>query len=183
MVESKSEERLEEEQERMQRKITSLFRCLPHLAAALCAFVLSLGLLLLTMLPLGPLGLNLPVASAHAYLLRSDPPANAILNAPPQIVRMWFTEELNPFTSHAVVVDTTNHEVDTGEGTVNTSNAMEMDVTPLLLRAGTYVVVWRSQSAQDGHITGGSFIFRIARPDGSVPPVPDVLPTGHFPGA
>src|SRR5205807_1214210 len=63
------------------------------------------------------------------------------------------------------------------------SNAMEMDLTPLLLRAGTYVVVWRSRSAQDGHITGGSFIFRIARPDGSVPPVPDVLPTGHFPGA
>ena len=167
----------------MQRKITSLFRCLPHLAAALCAFVLSVGLLLLTMVPLGPLGLNLPIASAHAYLLRSDPPANAILNAPPPIVRMWFSEELNPFTSHAVVVDTTNHEVDTGEGTVNTSNAMEMDVTPLLLRAGTYVVVWRSQSAQDGHITGGSFIFRIARPDGRVPPVPDVLPTGHFPGA
>jgi copper transport protein len=129
------------------------------------------------------LGRNIPVASAHAYLLRSDPPANTILDAPPQIVRMWFSEELNPFTSHAVVVDTTNHEVDTGEGTVNSSDATEMDVTPLLLRAGTYVVVWRSQSAQDGHITGGSFIFRIARPDGSVPPVPDVLPTGHFPGA
>ena len=167
----------------MQRKIASLFRRLPHLAAALCAFILSVGLLLLTMFPIGPLGLNIPVASAHAYLLRSDPPANAILNAPPPIVHMWFSEELNPFTSHAVVVDTTNHEVDTGEGMVNTSNAMEMDVTPLLLRAGTYVVVWRSQSAQDGHITGGSFIFRIARPDGTVPPVPDVLPTGHFPGA
>src|SRR5260370_3486279 len=181
MVESKSEERLEEEQERMQRKITSLFRCLPHLAAALCAFVLSLGLLLLTMLPLGPLGLNLPVASAHAYLLRSDPPANAILNAPPQIVRMWFSEELNPFTSHAVVVDTTNHEVDTGEGTVNTSNAMEMDVTPLLLRAGTYVASLRSQSAQDGHLTAGSFTFPISPPSGRCPPLPDVFAPRPFP--
>ncbi|HEY4033984.1 MAG TPA: copper resistance protein CopC [Ktedonobacteraceae bacterium] len=166
----------------MQRKIASLFR-LPYPVAMLCAFVLSVGLLLLTMFPLEPLGLNIPIASAHAYLLRSDPPANAILNAPPQIVRMWFSEELNPFTSHAVIVDTTNHEVDTGQGTVNSSNAMEMDVTPLLLRAGTYVVVWRSQSAEDGHITGSSFIFRIARPDGSVPPVPDILPSGHFPGA
>ena len=170
-------------QERMHRKSAFLLGLLPHLVALLCALVLSGGLLLLMMLPLGPLGLNVPVASAHAYLLRSDPPANAILDAPPQIVRMWFSEELNPFTSHAVIVDTTNHEVDTGQGTVNSSNALEMDVTPLLLRAGTYVVVWRSQSAQDGHITGGSFIFRIARPDGSVPPVPDVLPTGHFPGA
>jgi putative copper export protein/methionine-rich copper-binding protein CopC len=129
------------------------------------------------------LDLSIPVASAHAYLLRSDPPANVVLNAPPQMVRLWFSENLNPFTSHAIIVDTTNHEVDTSQGTVNSSNAMEVDVTPLLLRAGTYVVVWRSQSAQDGHITGGSFLFRIARPDGSIPPVPNVLPTGHFPGA
>jgi copper transport protein len=164
----------------MQRIRAFPFRLISHLVTVLCALVLSTSFMLLTMLPVG---LDLPVASAHAYLLRSDPPANAILNAPPSIVHLWFSEELNPFTSHTVIVDTTNHEVDTGQGTVNTSNAMEMDVTPLLLRAGTYVVVWRSQSAQDGHITGGSFIFRIARPDGSVPPVPNVLPTGHFPGA
>jgi copper transport protein len=173
----------EEKQEGMHRKIGSQMHMWSHGFPLLCACALNLGLLLLTMLPLGPWGLNIPVASAHAYLLRSDPPANAILSAPPQIVRMWFSEELNPFTSHAVIVDTTNHEVDTGQGTVNSSNPMEMDVTPLLLHAGTYVVVWRSQSAEDGHVTGSSFIFRIARPDGSVPPVPDVLPTGHFPGA
>jgi copper transport protein len=167
----------------MQSKRAVLFRVWSHLAATLCALALSVSLLLLTMVPLGPLGVSIPVVSAHAYLLRSDPPANAILAAPPQIVRLWFSEILNPYTSHAIIVDTTNHEVDTGPGTVNSSNPMEMDVSPLLLPAGTYVVVWRSQSAEDGHITGGSFIFRIARPDGSIPPIPDVLPTGHFPGA
>jgi copper transport protein len=167
----------------MQRKRAFPFCLVSHLIVVFYALVLSGSLIVLTMLPLGPLSLNIPLASAHAYLLRSDPPANAILNAPPQVVHLWFSEELNPFTSHAVIVDTTNHEVDTAQGTVNTSNVMEMDVTPLLLRAGSYVVVWRSQSAQDGHITGGSFIFRITRPDGSIPPVPNVLPTGHFPGA
>ncbi len=167
----------------MQSKRAALFYRWPHLAAMLCALVLSVGLVVLTMFPLEPLGLSLPVASAHAYLLRSDPPANKVLKAPPQIVRLWFSEEINPFTSHAIIVDPTNREVDTGQGTVNSSNAKEMDITPLLLHAGTYVVVWRSQSAQDGHISGGSFIFRIARPDGSIPPIPHVLPTGHFPGA
>jgi putative copper export protein len=49
--------------------------------------------------------------------------------------------------------------------------------------SGTYVVVWQSQSAFDGHIAGGSFIFRIARPDGTVPSIPAALPTGHVPGA
>ncbi len=167
----------------MQRKRAFPFCLVSHLIVVFYALVLSGSLVVLTMLPLGPLSLNIPLASAHASLLRSDPPANAILNAPPQVVHLWFSEELNPFTSHAVIVDTTNHEVDTAQGTVNTSNVMEMDVTPLLLRAGSYVVVWRSQSAQDGHITGGSFIFRITRPDGSIPPVPNVLPTGHIPGA
>lgn len=165
----------------MQKKFR--FYILSHLVAVICACILSVSLIVLTMFPVEPLGLNIPVASAHAYLLRSDPPANAILNAPPQMVHLWFSEGINPYTSHAVIVDTTNHEVDTGQGTVSSANAMEVDVTPLLLRAGTYVVVWRAQSAEDGHITGGSFIFRIARPDGSVPALPNVLPTGHFPGA
>lgn len=167
----------------MQSKKAELFRVWPHLAATLYALVLSVGLVFLTMFPPGPLGQSIPIASAHAYLLRSNPPANAVLNAPPQIVRLWFSESLNSFTSHAIIVDTTNHEVDTGPSTVNSSSTTEIDVSPLLLRAGTYVVVWRAQSAQDGHITGGSFIFRIARPDGSIPPIPNILPTGHSPGA
>ena len=45
------------------------------------------------------------------------------------------------------------------------------------------MVVWRTQSAVDGHVTGGSYIFRIKNADGSVPPVPATLPTGNVPGA
>jgi putative copper export protein len=96
-------------------------------------------------------------------------------------VWIWFSETLIPQTSTMLVVDTANHEVDNKDSQVLGGN--EMRVTLPLLPAGTYVVVWRSQSAFDGHIAEGSFLFRIARPDGTVPPVPAVLPTGHFPGA
>jgi putative copper export protein len=96
---------------------------------------------------------------------------------------MWFSEDLNPLTSRAVVVNTTNAEVDDKNSHVTAQDPREMDVGVQPLPAGTYVVDWRTQSAEDGHIVGGSFIFRIARPDGSVPPVPAQLPTGNVPGA
>ncbi len=95
---------------------------------------------------------------------------------------MWFSEDINPLTSRAVVVNTTNQEVDNKDAHVSSSDTKEMVVTLPLLKAGTYVVVWRTQSQDDGHITGGSFIFRIAAPDGSVPPIPKTLPTGNIPG-
>ena len=142
----------------------------------------AIALLLLALSPLGQATGLLPTASAHALLMKSDPAANAILNAPPAQVKMWFSEDINPGTSRAVVVDTTNREVDNKDAHVSDDDSKEMIVTLPLLKAGTYVVVWRTQSADDGHITGGSFIFRIAAPDGSVPPVPATLPTGNIPG-
>lgn len=119
----------------------------------------------------------------HALLVSSQPAADAILQAPPTSVRMWFSETLIPPTSTALVVDTTNHQVDLKNSHVNENNGAEMDLSLPLLPAGTYVVVWQTQSAIDGHVARGSFLFRIARPDGSIPPIPAVLPTGHIPGA
>ncbi len=146
---------------------------------------LAVGLLvaLLSLAPVGAMDRFIPVASAHAILVHSDPAADAILATPPARVRMWFTEGLNALTSRAIVVDTANREVDNRDSDVTGSDAREMVVSLPLLRAGTYVVFWRTQSADDGHVTSGSFIFRIARPDGSVPPVPAQLPSGHVPGA
>ena len=142
----------------------------------------AIALFLLALSPVGTATGILPTASAHALLVRSDPAANAILNAPPSRVKMWFSEDINPGTSRAVVVDTANREVDNKDAHVSDDDSKEMIVTLPLLKAGTYVVVWRTQSSDDGHVTGGSFIFRIAAPDGSVPPIPATLPTGNIPG-
>jgi putative copper export protein/methionine-rich copper-binding protein CopC len=148
------------------------------LLAVCCGVILAL----LAFSPVGPAAGLLPVASAHAVLVRSDPAANAILNAPPSHVVMWFSEDVNPLTSRAVVVNTANQEVDNKDAHVSDDDSKQMIVTLPLLKAGTYVVVWRTQSADDGHITGGSFIFRIQAPDGEVPPIPSTLPSGNIPG-
>lgn len=161
--------------------------------------LLALALtVLLGALTLGTLGLlNAPAAHAqnaqsaqsvaparplHALLVRSEPKADAILAAPPSQVKAWFSEPVNPFSSELVVIDPTNHEVDTHDSHVSSSDASELIVNLQLLRPGTYIVVWRTQSTIDGHVVGGNFLFRIANADGSVPPIPSTLPTARIPG-
>jgi len=128
----------------------------PLILALLCA--LSLTLLLPSL------------AFAHAILLSSNPAKDAVLRTPPTQVQMWFSEDLNPALSTAQVVNAQRQRVDLGNAHVNPGNSKEMDVS---LRANlppaVYIVVWRSDSADDGHVLLGSFIFTVANPDGTVP--------------
>src|SRR5216684_3500725 len=120
------------------------------------------------------------VASAHAILLRSDPAKDAVLNAPPQQVRMWFTEDLNPAFTTAVVVNANNKQVDRHDAHVSPNDTKEMDVSLTSnLPPAVYIVIYRTDSANDGHILRGSFIFSVAEPNGTVP----TLSPGANPGA
>jgi copper transport protein len=120
------------------------------------------------------------VVSAHAILLRSDPAKDSVLSNAPKQVRMWYSEALNPAFSTAVVVNGENKRVDNRDAHVSSNDQTEMDVTlqPNLPPA-VYIVIWRTDSAADGHILRGSFIFSVARADGSVP----TLAPGSNPGA
>src|SRR5438128_12485483 len=119
------------------------------------------------------------ISEAHAILLRSDPAKDAVLRVAPSQVRMWFSEALNPAFSTAVVVNGANKRVDIGNALVSPSDPTEMDVTlkPKLPPA-VYVVIYRTDSTVDGHILTGSFLFTVARPDGTVP----TLSPGAHPG-
>jgi copper transport protein len=123
-------------------------------------------------LPLA-LGLTLmfpAIASAHAILLRSDPAKDSVLSIPPRGVRMWFSEDLNPAFTTAVVINGANERFDNHDAHISPNDTKEMDLTlkPNLPPAA-YIVVYRTQSAVDGHILRGSFIFSVARSDGTVP--------------
>lgn len=119
-------------------------------------------------------------SEAHAILLRSDPAQNAVLPVAPDQVRMWFSEELNATLSTAVVVNEGQTHVDIGDAHVSPDDASEMDVDlKSSLPPAVYVVVYRAVSNDDGHVLTSSFLFTIARPDGSVP----TLRPGSNPGA
>ena len=129
------------------------------------------GRLLIAVLLAVGLALILPATSeAHAILLRSNPTRDAVLSTAPTQVQMWFTEALNPAASMAAVVNEANQRVDKRDAFVSPNDATEMDVMlQPNLSPGVYAVVWRTDSAADGHVLTGSFLFTVARPDGSVP--------------
>lgn len=117
------------------------------------------------------------VSEAHAILLRSDPSHDAILSSAPTRVRMWFSEDLNATFSTAAVVNASNQRVDLKDAHVASNDRREIDVSlQPTLPASVYVVIWESQSADDGHVLRGSFIFSVAEPDGTVPKLNGATP-------
>jgi copper transport protein len=110
------------------------------------------------------------LAFAHAILVSSSPARDAILSAPPTRVQMWFSEDLNPTLSTAEVINAQRQRVDQDDAQVNADNSKELDLSlQANLPPAVYIVVWRSDSADDGHALLGSFIFTVTAPGGSVP--------------
>ncbi len=148
---------------------------------------LSIRRLVLISVPLALLALLFfpAAASAHAILLRSNPSSDAVLTTPPQFVQMWFTEDLNPTFSTAVVINAENRRVDNQDAHVSPNDPAEMDLTlQPNLPPDVYVVIYRTDSAVDGHVLRGSFIFTIAKADGTVPTLsPDANPGANVLGS
>jgi copper transport protein len=138
-----------------------------------CFFVaLPLALCLVLFLP--------ATSQAHAILLQSDPTPGAILTTAPTQVRMWFSEDLNPATTTAYVVNAHNsssqvatdlsQHVDAGDAHVASTNSEEMDLTfKAPLPPAVYIVIYSTQSAQDGYVAHGSFLFSVTEPNGVAP--------------
>ncbi len=134
-------------------------------------------LLLALPLALGLIFLLPDTSQAQAIPLRSNPAQGAVLLTAPSEVQIWFSENLNPVTSTARVVNSANQRVDVNGAIVIPTDQKEMDVSVQpSLPPGVYVVIWRTQSADDGQVLTGSFLFNIANPDGTVPKVSGPLP-------
>ncbi len=103
-----------------------------------------------------------PAALAHANLVRSEPTAGSAQKIPPTVVRLWFSEAIEPSFSSASVVDKSGTKVDKGD-----SHRMGDDPTGMEvslndnLPPGLYTVIWKTTSAVDGHVVGGSFPFTV----------------------
>ncbi len=100
------------------------------------------------------------------------------MNGAPQQVRMWFSEDLNPAFTTAAVVNAKNQPVDQKDAHVAAGDSKEMDISlKANLPPSVYIVIYRTDSAEDGHILRGSFIFTVANPNGSLPTLnPNTIP-------
>lgn len=122
---------------------------------------------------------------AHARLVRSAPAANAVLDAAPTALRLWFSERPEPRFTAIQLLDSTRATVPLGAPTSMEQNGLTLAVTRPLT-PGPYSVVWRT-AGSDGHPTNGNFSFRVAAapnvakpqtPGASVTPVAPSKPSG-----
>ncbi|HWS84224.1 MAG TPA: CopD family protein [Ktedonobacteraceae bacterium] len=127
--------------------------------------------------------------SAHAILLRSSPDKLAVLTASPAQVYMWFSEDLNPAYSTAFVIkagnsaDDVKTHVDKSDAHVSYTDSREMDLSlKPNLPSAAYIVLYRTQSADDGHILYGFFIFKVAAANGTVPTFNGAIPQPYASG-
>jgi methionine-rich copper-binding protein CopC len=102
-------------------------------------------------------------ASAHANLVRSEPAANSAQTVAPAVVRLWFSEAVEPSFSSVHVVDKSGTAVDKGDSRGMDGDAQGLQVSVNALPDGLYTVVWKNASAVDGHVLAGSFSFKIGR--------------------
>jgi hypothetical protein len=100
-------------------------------------------------------------AGAHAVLERADPAAGARVGTPPSVIRLWFTETVEPKFSKLELMTADGAAVRTGPASVSPADRSEFDL-PLAapLAPGTYRVVWRVVST-DTHRAEGDFTFEV----------------------
>ena len=101
-----------------------------------------------------------PRASAHAFLDHSEPKVGGTIAAPPKVVKLWFTEHLEPAFSTVRVENAEGKQVDKKDAHLDAKNRSLLLVSLPKLPPGRYTVKWRVVSA-DTHKTEGHFKFTI----------------------
>src|SRR5262249_15599913 len=100
-------------------------------------------------------------ASAHANLVRSDPPDGSVLAHAPGVAQLWFSEEISPEFSSARVVDHTGATISGSHAQAGGGEARQLTVELRSLGKGTYGLVWRVLAEDDGHTTSGVVVFTV----------------------
>jgi copper transport protein len=108
------------------------------------------------------------VVLGHANLISSSPGAGSVVATAPAVIRLVFSEPIEPLGTSADVLDSVGHAIVAEAGTVDPVDPYALLVPVPELADGTYTVQWRALSAADGHVSQGFFTFAVGA--GSSPP-------------
>jgi len=102
-------------------------------------------------------------AEAHAEYERSLPAAGAVVRAAPEVVEIWFTQELfRREGANTITVEGEAGPVDAGAPVLDDADRTHLSVQPASeLPPGEYTVRWTSLSAVDGDSAEGTFTFTV----------------------
>lgn len=99
-------------------------------------------------------------AFAHAFPDHSQPAVGSTVSPAPTMLRIWFTQKLEPAFSKVAVSNAGGTEVDKGDARVDAQDPTLLEVSLKPLPAGTYTVNWHVVSV-DTHPTEGNFTFTV----------------------
>ena len=100
--------------------------------------------------------------SAHAYLVRSEPAANVVLDSAPTEIRLWFSETITDAFSGVRLLSAGGQGTDLSISIDPTDRTL-MVVTLPELADDVYSLRWTAHSEADGHITEGLLVFGIGQ--------------------
>ena len=127
--------------------------------------------------------LALPAAAwAHAVLQATVPRANVILNRPPPVVRLTYSEAVEPRFAAVSVTNAAGESQTAGAPRRSASNPKTIVVPLERLSEGWYLVYWRVISV-DGHPVRSAFIFAVGPNPGPQPQfvIPSISETAATP--
>src|SRR6266700_3657230 len=106
-----------------------------------------------------------PLASAHAFVIGSDPVDGSTINTVPKLVRIYFNAPISPLTSaHVYVVQNGNLVDITGSPSRISSNPDRLELPlkdPGSQPQGSYEIKWSAVADADGHTTHGIIGFNV----------------------
>jgi len=94
-------------------------------------------------------------AWAHAKLQSSDPTANSSVKSP-SLIRLVFSESLEPAFSGAILSDAAGKKIPVSASV----GGATITLMPLSLKPGAYKVTWHTVG-HDTHRINGSFSFKV----------------------
>jgi copper transport protein len=127
--------------------------------------------------------LALPAAAwAHAALVRTVPAASVILNRPPPLVQLTYTEAVEPKFAAVSVTNAAGQSQTAGTPRRSASDPKTLVVPLHRVAQGWYLVYWRVISA-DGHPVRGAFTFAVGPNPGPAPQfvIPSISETAATP--
>lgn len=128
---------------------------------ALGLFAVVAGLVLLT---------SSPPAAAHAEFLTSTPAPYDIWNIAPTGVTITVSETVQLGSALITVTDSNGTRVDMGPTVLSPTDLATFSVRLANgIGPSVYTVTWSVVSADDGHVTAGTFYFMIEYRDGTLP--------------
>jgi copper transport protein len=127
--------------------------------------------------------LVLPAAAwAHAALLRTTPTASAVINRPPAVVLLTYSEAVEPRFAVVSVTDADGKQETAGSPRAAASDPTTLVVPLHRVPQGWYLVYWRVVSV-DGHPVRGAFTFAVGPNPGPAPQfvIPSISETAATP--